>query len=200
MLRLYRNHSALLDSLHAPTQPYTTTYQPYSTHWDQLVVVAGSELTSDSGSTYGLDTVFSTPSSSGLFRCCLFAGFIMSMVCLLAGIVSTRPSAFVEGEGFEPPVCALRSIIYYNVRRQIITRCLRPLGQPSLFRLLRENQILASFILARCLFHPFHVHLQFHTISAIHTVQCPHASLASLRHPTTALQTRCSISPLANRR
>ena len=26
------NHSALLDSLHAPTQPYTTTYQPYSTH------------------------------------------------------------------------------------------------------------------------------------------------------------------------
>ena len=27
----------------------------------------------------------------------------MSMVCLLAGIVSTRPSAFAEGEGFEPP-------------------------------------------------------------------------------------------------
>ena len=26
LLRLYRNHSALLDSLHAPTQPYTTTY------------------------------------------------------------------------------------------------------------------------------------------------------------------------------
>ena len=26
VLRLYRNHSALLDSLHAPTQPYTTTY------------------------------------------------------------------------------------------------------------------------------------------------------------------------------
>ena len=45
MLRLYRNHSALLDSLHTPTQPYTTTYQPYSTHWDQLVVVAGSEIT-----------------------------------------------------------------------------------------------------------------------------------------------------------
>ena len=86
MLRLYRNHSAPLDSLHTPTQPYTTTYQPYSTHWDQLVVVAGSEITSDSGSTYGLDTVFSTPSSSGLFRCCLFAGFILSIVCLLAGI------------------------------------------------------------------------------------------------------------------
>ena len=32
VLRLYRNHSALLDSLHTPTQPYTTTYQPYSTH------------------------------------------------------------------------------------------------------------------------------------------------------------------------
>ena len=32
MLRFNRNHSALLDSLHAPTQPYTTTYQPYSTH------------------------------------------------------------------------------------------------------------------------------------------------------------------------
>ena len=27
----------------------------------------------------------------------------MSMVCLLAGIVTTRPSAFAEGEGFEPP-------------------------------------------------------------------------------------------------
>ena len=39
---------------------------------------------------------------------------------------------FAEGEGFEPPMCALRSIIYYNVRRQIRTRCLRPLGQPSL--------------------------------------------------------------------
>ena len=34
MLRLYRNHSALLDSLHTRTQPYTTTYQPYCTHRD----------------------------------------------------------------------------------------------------------------------------------------------------------------------
>ena len=29
----------------------------------------------------------------------------MSMVCLLAGIVTTRPSAFAEGGGFEPPLC-----------------------------------------------------------------------------------------------
>lgn len=28
----------------------------------------------------------STPQLVGLFRCCLFAGFIMSIVCLLAGI------------------------------------------------------------------------------------------------------------------
>ena len=50
----------------------------------------------------------------------------------------------VEGEGFEPPMCALRSIIYYNVGRQIITRCFRPLSQPSLLRLLRENSILTT--------------------------------------------------------
>ena len=61
------------------------------------------KLPCPSGSTYGLNTVLSTPSVFGLFRCCLFAGFIMSMVCLLAGIVTTRPSAFAEGEGFEPP-------------------------------------------------------------------------------------------------
>ena len=44
----------------------------------------------------------STPQLVGLFRCCLFAGFIMSIVCLLAGIVASRPSAFVEGAGVEP--------------------------------------------------------------------------------------------------
>ena len=44
----------------------------------------------------------STPQLVGLFRCCLFAGFIMSIVCLLAGIVSSRPSAFVAGAGVEP--------------------------------------------------------------------------------------------------
>ena len=68
----------------------------------------------------------------------------MSMVCLLAGIVTTRPSAFVEGEGFEPPMCALRSIIYYNARRQIITRCFRPLSQPSLLRLFIHYCIVAT--------------------------------------------------------
>ena len=36
----------------------------------------------------------SSPQLVGLFRCCLFAGFNLSMVCLLAGIVSSRPSAF----------------------------------------------------------------------------------------------------------
>ena len=44
----------------------------------------------------------STPQLVGLFRCCLFAGFIMSIVCLLAGIVSSRPSAFVAVTGLEP--------------------------------------------------------------------------------------------------
>lgn len=44
----------------------------------------------------------STPQLVGLFRCCLFAGFIMSIVCLLAGIVSSRPSAFVTVTGLEP--------------------------------------------------------------------------------------------------
>lgn len=44
----------------------------------------------------------STPQFVGLFRCCLFAGFIMSIVCLLAGIVASRPSAFVAVTGLEP--------------------------------------------------------------------------------------------------
>ena len=44
----------------------------------------------------------STPQLVGLFRCCLFAGFIMSIVCLLAGIVASRPSAFVAVTGLEP--------------------------------------------------------------------------------------------------
>ena len=43
-----------------------------------------------------------TPQLVGLFRCCLFAGFIMSIVCLLAGIVASRPSAFVAVTGLEP--------------------------------------------------------------------------------------------------
>ena len=38
-----------------------------------------------SGCTHGLVTVFPLPPLLGLFRCCLFAGFTMSMVCLLAG-------------------------------------------------------------------------------------------------------------------
>ena len=33
MLRLHRNHSAI-NTLHVPTQPYTTTYQPYCSHRD----------------------------------------------------------------------------------------------------------------------------------------------------------------------
>ena len=77
-------------------------------------------------------------------------------------------------------------------------RCFQPLSQPSLFRLLRENLILTSFILARCPIHPLYNHLQFLAVPTIHTVQCLLASFASLRHPTTALHTRCSISPLAN--
>ena len=44
----------------------------------------------------------STPQLVGLFRCCLFAGFIMSIVCLLAGIVASRPSAFAAVTGLEP--------------------------------------------------------------------------------------------------
>ena len=67
MLRLYRNHSALLDSLHAPTQPYTTTYQPYCSHRGQLVAIAGSEIPLTLGCTYGLVTAFSTPSFRGSF-------------------------------------------------------------------------------------------------------------------------------------
>ena len=45
MLLCDSNHSALLDSLHAPTQSYTTTYQPYCSHRSQLVATAGSEIT-----------------------------------------------------------------------------------------------------------------------------------------------------------
>ena len=35
---------------------------------------------------------------------------IMSMVFLLAGIATARPSAFAEGEGFEPPMFPFRAV------------------------------------------------------------------------------------------
>ena len=98
-------YSALLDSLHTRTQPYTTTYQPYCTHRD---LTRRSLLIRNFPYYfrlyYGLITVFPLHPFSGLFRCCLFVGFILSMVCLLAGIASARTSAFVEGEGVEPPL------------------------------------------------------------------------------------------------
>ena len=106
---LSQPYSALLDSLHTRTQPYTTTYQPYSTHRSQLVAAAGSEITARACFLFWCSTcnrvsgrLFHSHPVIGLFRCCLFVGFIMSMVCLLAGIASARPSAFVEGAGFEP--------------------------------------------------------------------------------------------------
>ena len=109
MLLCHSNHSALVDSLHAPTQPYTTTYPCmllYHSNQSQLVSLTDSELPLYCGR---YSRIGYRPSHfhhlSGLFRCCLFAGFIMSIVCLLAGIATARPSAFVEGKGFEPSLC-----------------------------------------------------------------------------------------------
>ena len=45
----------------------------------------------------------STPSVLGALSMLPIRFVNMSMVCLLAGIASARPSAFVEGEGVEPP-------------------------------------------------------------------------------------------------
>ena len=109
MLLCHSNHSALVDSLHAPTQPYTTTYPCMllcHSNQSQLVSLTDSELPLYCGR---YSRIGYRPSHfhhlSGLFRCCLFAGFIMSIVCLLAGIATARPSAFVEGTGFEPVMC-----------------------------------------------------------------------------------------------
>ena len=62
---------------------------------------------------------------------------------------------FVEGVGFEPTMSYAslqQSLVAYTVAFDLSANL-------PLFRLLRENLVLASFILARCLFHPFHVHL-----------------------------------------
>ena len=41
----------------------------------------------------------STPQLVGLFRCCLFAGFIMSIVCLLAGIARCTSLGVCSSDG-----------------------------------------------------------------------------------------------------
>ena len=50
----------------------------------------------------------------------------------LPGLLSARPSAFVEGEGFEPPMSCIT--LYYQLKDASVDncrRCFRPLSQPS---------------------------------------------------------------------
>ena len=62
----------------------------------------------------------------GLFRCRFGSATRLpqcyNKLAYLPGLHAARPSAFVEGEGFEPPL-----------NPSSVMRCFQPLGQPSLF-------------------------------------------------------------------
>ena len=132
MLRLCRNHSAF--NSHNFPRTYTTTYlyvaappQPNAPTRDALRF--GNYLVS-SGCTYGLVTVsfhsicvevsFAAVSAHGFarpFRITLHHSCHCVSVysAYLPGLLAARPSAFVEGEGFEPPFCCRTvSVLHCN--------------------------------------------------------------------------------------
>ena len=87
----------------------------------------------------------------GLFRCrfdfcnvqaCALAACTVSVIstnafAYLPGLLAARPSAFVEGAGFEPTMFKGTLAITIHIIKH--RACLRPLGQPS------NSQILDSF-------------------------------------------------------
>ncbi len=173
MLRLCRNHSAF--NSHNFPRTYTTTY-PYVAAPPQPNALTrkaqgfGNYLVS-SGCTYGLVTVsfhsircevsFDAVSAHGFARpfritrhhsChCVFSKF-----SLLAGIVTTRPSAFAEGEGFEPPNrlndCRVSGAVLSATQPTflVLSSTLRYHRSPHPFR----HYVIATF-LATLAFSPF---------------------------------------------
>ena len=146
LLRLYRNHSAF--NSHNFPRTCTTTYLfsmllYFSNHYAPTrgALRFGTYLVA-SGCTYGLVTVsfhsfcievsFDAVSAQSFAR--PLAGLLATHLAIvysiysayLPGLHAARPSAFVEGEGFEPPP-----------NPSSVMRCFQPLSQPSLSRTLR---------------------------------------------------------------
>lgn len=155
MLRLYRNHSAF--NSHNFPRTCTTTYlfSMLLCHSNRHAPTRdacrfGTYLVS-SGCTYGLVTVsfhsfcievsFDAVSAQSFAR--PLAGLLATHLAIvfsvnsayLPGLHSARPSAFVEGDGFEPPLTAkfsrllpiyrslpsLRSLCLYGIETLILT-------------------------------------------------------------------------------
>ena len=154
MLRLCRNHSAF--NSHNFPRTCTTTYlfSMLLCHSNRHAPTRdacrfGTYLVS-SGCTYGLVTVsfhsfcievsFDAVSAQSFAR--PLAGLLATHLAIvysvysayLPGLHSARPSAFVEGEGFEPPMSCIT--LYYQLKDASVDncrRCFRPLSQPSSF-------------------------------------------------------------------
>ena len=142
------NSALIITSTHFP-RPYTTTYLPYHVRRGQLVAIAGSEITlSPPAVLTGFDTVsFHSISLSVYFDAVSGLRPVSQNVCLLAGIVTTRPSAFVEGEGFEPPMFLRYSSLceaLCSIQRLIPFAFDHSANLP-LLRLLRHDCIVTSF-------------------------------------------------------
>ena len=121
-------------------RPYTTTYPLHLLTYHVGRSGFGTYLVAF-GCTYGLGTVSSTPSAcrslSLPFRfdtrtglrpgCCTSSVISTNDVAYLPGLHTARPSAFVEGGGFEPPTYLALSAS----RFQPHAFGAFPLGQPS---------------------------------------------------------------------
>ena len=161
MLRLCRNHSAFnshnFPRTYTTTYPYVAA-PPQPNALTRKAQGFGNYLVS-SGCTYGLVTVsfhsicvevsFATVSAQsfarasppfGGSRCHHRYGLLATHLAIvysvysayLPGLHSARPSAFVEGEGFEPPMSCIT--LYYQLKDASVDncrRCFRPLSQPS---------------------------------------------------------------------
>ena len=125
MLRCHRNHSAF-NSHNLPSDLHYYLPALFFACRGQLVAAAGfGTYLVASGCTYGLVTVsFHSISFEVYFAAVSAQGFARPLAGLLAthlaivysvysaylpGLHSARPSAFVEGEGFEPPLTGVRA-------------------------------------------------------------------------------------------
>ena len=83
--------------------------------------------------SFGLSVSFAAVSIRYTYRLAPWLLYLLSDLnkcfCLLTGIISIRPSAFVEGAGFEPTVFKGTLAITIHIIKH--RACLRPLGQPS---------------------------------------------------------------------
>ena len=162
MLRLYRNHSALLDSLHAPTQPYTTTYPSCMLQWycnhAHPVGVSDSEITL---SIWQYLRIEYRP-----FHTISFWSLSMLPICRIFNYVNGLPTCR-DCHYTSLGVCGrwrIRTSVPF-LTAALAVRCFQPLSQPSLlsclallrkvfFRLLRRYGIATTALHRRSSISP----------------------------------------------